>query len=297
MADRNINQRCTLVTGLFNLHRETWRPPYHRAWSYYLRHFKKTLSLLCNMVVYVEPETVDFVERVRSKSDPGLKQTALRVVTKEALPMYRHHARIAAILSDPTFRNGLPKSLRPETYVPMYCVVILSKTLLLSKVCQQNPFDTKYFMWVDAGICREQFPNRLRHGYYPADDKLRLLDDNRVHLVCRSIPCPGDACIVTFFRSGVNRFAAGWFAGTAPPLIRFNDYCNTIVEGALSEAVIDSEQSVFTVCYLRYPELFHLHHGDWYDGFLHFSEPALGSYYRATQIAKGTNISSYVKDP
>jgi Bacterial protein of unknown function (HtrL_YibB) len=162
-----MNELCTIVTGLFNLGRERWKPPYHREWRYYLRHFRKTLSLRCNMVIYVESGTVEFVKRVRSNVDPDMSHTVIDCISISDLPAFKYLPAISSIMQKNKLQSGLVSPFRPETYIPIYSCVIHSKTGLVKKAIDTNIFGTKYFMWTDAGLCREQFPNSLRWVILP----------------------------------------------------------------------------------------------------------------------------------
>ena len=47
--------------------------------------------------------------------------------------------------------SWLPSS--PQAYSKWYNAIVMSKLYWLADLCVRNPFHTRYFVWVDAGIC------------------------------------------------------------------------------------------------------------------------------------------------
>ena len=272
--ENNFNTECTIVTLLLDIGRDKWYPPYHRNFNYYLKHFKKTLSLKCCMVTFVEEKLISFVIERRKKIDPNLEYTKIYPITLSDLPMFNKLHCFKDIIENQNYRNFINKSkrpLRPEAHIPEYSIIIHSKTALVKNICIENPFHTPYFMWIDAGLCRENFPNNLRFAYYPNPAKIIKLNDNKIYISYLSRSKAIDySNTIEILTSGIARIAGGWFAGTREALILFDHYCQEILKEILTYDIIDSEQAIFYICYIRHKELFVLIDGDWYDGFLSF---------------------------
>jgi protein YibB len=264
-----FNTNCTIVTGLFDVDRHLWSN-YVRSWEEYLRYFKNMLSLKCSMYIYVQEKTIDFVKQERLKIDPELKYTKIVQIEIPDLPAYKYFERIKEIMYDPNFRNGLVLPDVPEVCSPYYSVVIHSKVPIVCEVIKENLFKSNYFMWVDAGICHQHFPETLLNAYYPNDEKIKILDDNRIRLLCRSLPEQRDLNLEWFFKSHTNRFGAGCIPGTSEAFNWFDEKCTEVLERALNKNLIDCEQSVFAIVYLENKDKIEAYQADWYDNFLRF---------------------------
>jgi hypothetical protein len=275
-----FNNRCTMLTALFDIGRAGWQPPYDRKIEYYLSHMRKTLSLRCSMVVLVDPQLVDPVRAHRRVVDPRLSHTKIRITSPHALPMAPRLDAIRAVLASDTYRarrdnlSRLDRAIygcRPETLHPVYNVLIHSKTGLLRQVAEENPFDSEFFAWSDAGLCRERFPPALFGASFPNPERLQCVRDNRVHIGCRSLPAREDLDYRRFFQQGLNRIAAGWFVGTADAVRRMDDACRALIDECLAAGTFDGEQGMYAICSLRDPVLFTFHYGNWYDAFFWFA--------------------------
>lgn len=278
-AGARFNEHCTIVTALFDLGRGRWPPPYDRAFDEYLSNVTTTLSLRCPMVIHIAEDTFDHIVRFRRLVDPGLDYTEIVVGDLTDMPAYPRLHAIEAVLASPAYQAGVRDTAyldtsvfgqRPDTYVPLYTMLLLSKTGLVDDACERDPFGTRYLMWCDAGLCRERFPPELLNACYPSDSGLDALADGRVHITCRSLPTDADRDLDRFFHSGVCRFAGGWWAGTQPSLRAFHRLSEAQVDRCLAAGTIDGEQAVYARCYLEQPSLFTLEYGDWYDGFRMF---------------------------
>lgn len=261
MADFNLD--CTIVTALFDIGRGSWPATYQRPFSYYLDNFRqKTLSLRTCMVIFIQPEHEAYVRAARAEHDPGLKHTRIIPLGFADLPRQSYRGRISQVLASAYYRENALAPERPEYFSLDYNIVIHSKTALVKQVCQDNPFNTSCFLWMDTAIGHKHFPAHLHGSVYPRPEKTVQLTNGKVHLVCNNPMQPEDADIASFFLANINRTPADWWGGTAKALIGFEQDCIEITEEALNLGVFDNEESVFTVAALRYPERFHIHSGE-----------------------------------
>jgi protein YibB len=258
--EENLN--CTVVTALYNIGREDWSN-YKRNWLEYLYYFRNTLSLRSKFVIYVDSSTYDFVVAERLKVDPNLEYT--KIIKKEfnELPKYYLKERIDNVMSSPEYRSGLVDPHPPEYNNSNYIVLIFSKMFLVEEAIDNNYFNTEHFMWVDAGIRHHSFRPEDKFKLYPNPSKIE--DIKGIRILCRVKPEESDLDIKTFYRSHINRFGAGVIVGKKEDIKTFNVKMDEILEEALSNNLIDSEQSLHTVCYLRNKDMFELiHNEDWY---------------------------------
>lgn len=264
-----MTQNCTVITSLLNINREQW-DTYNRSWTTYLSYFKNILSLNSKMVIYVQPETVDFVKTERQKIDPALQNTYIETIEINQLPKFYLIDKIRSIMQLDAFKAGLQEPNAPEYCRPEYSITILSKIDLVNQVIKKNPFNTEYFMWLDGGICHQTFKTEHLNAFFPKNQNLTQIKD-KIFLLCRSEPCDEDLNIQHFYKSHVNRFGAGVIIGKERPFKQFQTIFDNNLNYALQNNLIDSEQSIYTICYLKHKDLFLLmRDNDWYALFYHF---------------------------
>ncbi len=236
----------TIVTAFFDLSRENW-PWYARTIGNYLEYGHRVCSLDDPMVIYTEPKFVGLIEKYREKYK---NKTKIIPIHLEQLPAYSCKEQIQQIMSDPQYQTGLLHPEGPEYREPLYDVLMWSKIPFVVKTIEDNPFQTSHFVWLDFGIrvkvLRQQWLNKPLFSHIP--DKIKLL--------CRSYPTSADLEIEKFYKSHLNRLAGTVITGSADSFKRFNAYFTHEVQIALNKGLVDSDQSLFTVIFLKHPELF-----------------------------------------
>lgn len=259
MCEENLN--CTVVTALYNIDRENWF--YKRPWREYLSYFENTLSLRCKFVIFVDSDLIDFVINIRKKFDPELKYTNIIEKKFNEFPKYYLKERIKNIMESSDFKYGLNDPNPPEYNKPDYIILIHSKMFLVEEAINYNFYNTDYFMWLDGGIRHKKFRNEDIGRLYPNPEKIK--DINGIRILCRIPPKESDLNIKQFYKLHQNRFGAGVIVGHKDKIKRFNNKMDEIFTEALDNNLIDSEQSMHAVCYLRNRELFELiYNEDWY---------------------------------
>ena len=149
----------TIVTALYNINRELKGDgrPFHN----YLKWLPETLSLSCNYVVYTE---IDLVPYIPEK--PNIKVITTSI---NQIPLYNKLETIESILNDPDYLQKIKDPNRIECILPMYNIIQYSKFEWLKRTIKENPFNSDYFFWMDAGCSR--FFNNLPNSF-PNPDKL-----------------------------------------------------------------------------------------------------------------------------
>lgn len=269
---QRFNRNCTVVSALLDLGRENWGS-YRRAFSDYLAWLKNILSLKCNLVMHIDPAHYEHAANERRKHDPMMRHTILVKTELRDLPMYGYRTRIAEIMLSEDFKSGLAAPDVPEATNAGYATLILSKAPLVRRWCDRNPFRTPYFCWLDAGVCHSHFPARLYGTTFPKDEKIsEICVNDKVHVLCRSVPQPADVNISWFFKAHVNRFSAACVFGRRERFADFEAKQTELLERALGMSLIDCEQSLWAVIHLENPGLMEPFMGDWYDGFFRMAE-------------------------
>ena len=154
---------------------------------------------------------------------------------------------------------------------PLACTIWSNKLAFLRFAAIINPFQSKYFMWVDAGLVRYTGTNILlqvtrkynllmnRVSYVFENDKLGITDEDG------RLP---DACTKIFNRwsrargesmTGKGFVAAGHFGGTAKAIKQFGDaYFDLFYDGIVKQKSVCYEQGLYANVICRHPELVNL---------------------------------------
>lgn len=155
------HKNITLVTALFNIHRENMDG---RSWNQYIEWFSVTLKVKCPMVVFVEESLVDFV-----KENRGVEKTKIITQSIEQMPYYYLKDDIDRILNSDEYKSKTQCSDRIECNYSLYSIIQYSKFKWLEKSIEGNFFDSDYYFWIDAGASRffedydltQKYPGKL----------------------------------------------------------------------------------------------------------------------------------------
>jgi FkbM family methyltransferase len=164
----NEQSKTTIVTGIWDLKRDTLSDSFKRSFSHYLDKFEELLKTDTPMIIYIESKYEDFVWKHRDRKNT-------HVIIKEISEFktwFEFYDKVQSIRSDPawyTKASWLAESTQAglELYNPM----VMSKMFMLNDARISNPFDTDYFLWVDGGIT-----NTVHPGYFTHDKVI-----NKIH--------------------------------------------------------------------------------------------------------------------
>lgn len=145
----------TVITALYNIQRETKGDK--RKWSDYLTWFEQTLKLQMPMCIFTSPDLEPFIKTYRP---PHLKT---KIVTDQPIPYAYLEHTIKTILDSEQYKKLITHPTRVECILPMYNVIQYSKFKWLKQIASENPFQTDYFFWMDAGISRFIDTNATLH--------------------------------------------------------------------------------------------------------------------------------------
>lgn len=163
-----MNKEFVIVSSLFNIQREGMDG---RTWDEYLKWFDITLKLKCPMILFVTEDLQEFVEE-RRRNIP----TEIIVESVEELPYYYLKDQLDSIIESKQYREKISDPNRIECQHSMYSIVQYSKFKWLQRAIEENPFNSKFFFWMDAGA------SRFFEGYdlsqdYPSINALEALNE------------------------------------------------------------------------------------------------------------------------
>lgn len=156
-----------IVTSLFNL--SQLKRDDNRDWNSYLEWFAKTLQVKCPFIVFTEPNLSDFVTQQR-----GDKLTYIVEQQLTQIPLYHLKEPVQEILDSVEYKAKMSDTSRVECKDSMYLAIQYSKFKWLKQATQINPFNSKYFFWLDAGASRFIDESEMQNTY-PSSQALNQL--------------------------------------------------------------------------------------------------------------------------
>lgn len=238
-----INKDLTVVTGLWNIGRP------NRSFETYLDHFDRILKTPVFMYIYVPPELEDFVWARRDKEN-----TVVKLMSLDDLKVFYGNFWIPTqtIRKDPNWRNQaewLKES--PQAKCEWYNPIVQSKMPLLHDAKIFNPFNTNYFIWLDAGISTTTYEN-----FFVQDRVLDKINKYLDSMLFLSYPYVADKEIHGFDFQAINKYAGkkveyvcrgGLFGGHKDYISSANAMYWNLLNSSLSEGYMGTEESIFSI--------------------------------------------------
>jgi len=166
-----LSTEVTLVTCFFDIKRHEKGDG--RTIDEYKDWIRRTLQLNCNLYIITEESFHDFFIENR----PNHYNTSLKVLKLEDLYYYKYYDRIKRIIESHEYKERIAYPNRVECKLPEYNIIQYSKFHCLQMVIDENPFDSQYFFWIDAGISRFFLDIDISKPY-PSYDAIELLKKN-----------------------------------------------------------------------------------------------------------------------
>lgn len=236
----------TVVTALLDVGRKFIPAPHNRTIETYMDWMGFVLSLPCPVIVFTSSDLAPEIKKRR-----GTKPTEIREISSDAIRDTKLHAKIAQLVSGET-NFALPD--RPECYLPLHNGVTFRKTEWLRQVAHSNPFQSSYFLWVDAGFGHGRPSSGPHYENWPI--RLNQLSDNKVHLM-QLFPIP-EIEEEARFRAHQVIMSTACFGGSDKAVERLGHTYNLVLNRTLDSGLIDDDQAVMTSVYQQDPRLFTL---------------------------------------
>lgn len=258
------NMTTTLITALYNIGRDNLTGKNaHRSFTKYLNWFKHVLSINVPMVIFIPPDLVYYVKEHRNPQ----YQTNIIIRNFEDLAAYKYYDKIQNIINnmtrEPNSDGSFPSYFTecPEFITAKYETIIFSKFDFLKEVSHENPFNTEYFIWLDAGTFYQEppFNNKLE---WPDPYKIRILRDrflisNYDFNVNDTSPLSNKR---SYLRLNRNEICAYILGGNYYAINLVHHQFWNEVENAINMGVINNEQHFLQLMALERPEYYYI----WY---------------------------------
>ena len=247
----------TLVTALYDINRD--REGDGRTFEEYLSWFGETLKVKSPMVVFVDESLKQFVEDHR-----GNLPTKIITQSIEEVPYYSLKDEIQKVLDNENYKSKIGAPQRVECLMSLYNVIIYSKFPWVKRVIEENPFDSEYFMWIDAGLSRffEQHGVNV-YNQYPSRSAVETLLDTKdsvlIHTSMSYYPdlVNAETCTEEYFWDARTWVMAGLWGGGSTILSKFCDMMDEVLrEKMLKNGVINNEQNAMAYLYKNNDDMF-----------------------------------------
>lgn len=247
----------TIVTGLWDLKRDTCEGVFKRSFDTYLAKFDELLKIDMPMIIFTESKLVQFIEERRPST------TNTQIIVKEVEDMKKWFAfynLVQEIRVKPEWRS-IASWLEESTQanLEMYNPIVMSKMFLLNDAVCTNAFDTDYYFWVDAGIT-----NTVHPGYFTHDKVLDKIHKYLNKFLFVAFPYSNYE-IHGFPESEMREYAncdkisyvcrGGVFGGHKNNISEINTIYYSILSSSLERGLMGTEESIFTIIAHKYPEL------------------------------------------
>lgn len=236
----------TLVSAYFDITR-VGRPK-----EDYFTWLNDTLKLNGAFVFYTEDKYINIIKNLIPK---GKLVKIIRMEINE-LPYYKYLNQVKEIISNPSYRNRVQQPGRIECSNPLYSIVVFSKVSLLEKTTYFNPFSSKQFIWIDAGISRFYGNFTLLppfHTKSELNDKFFTIFEDRALQDGQFLNKDNNAVMW----SNKNYFQAGIMGGSSQVIKSISDGLLMMWNKMISNNVVNNEQIALLMLYFHQPYLFH----------------------------------------
>lgn len=259
-----MNSPATIVTALYDIGRDKLKGKCaHRAFSKYLDWFKHLLSINSPMVIFIPDDYHSYVLQYR---DPEYS-TKIVIRKFEELAAYKYHDHIQEtidnMVKEPNVDGKIPNHFRdcPEFITAKYETIIYSKFDFLKEVAADNPYNTEYFIWLDAGTFYQPPPFDVKLPW-PDSHKIQILGNKFLVSdynfdVNNRLPLKDKR---SYLRLNKNEICAFMLGGNKSAIDKIHTKFWAEIDNALSMGVINNEQHILQLMVLDNPEDYHIWH-------------------------------------
>ena len=253
----------TLVTGLWNIKRDSLSQGWSRSYEHYLEKFSDLLKCENNFIIFGEEELRDFVF-----SQPNRTEENTQFITRSQ-EWFKNEFfdKIQNIRNNPDWYNQsgwLPESTQAK--LEMYNPLVMSKMFLLNDSSIFDKFNSTHLFWVDAGIT-----NTVHWGYFTHDKIQNKFDTLFPRFGFIAFPYEAETEIHGFSYPRINYYAGqdvklvcrgGIFGGSKTKISDVNSIYYNLINETLSQGLMGTEESLFSIMLYRHPDMFDYHQID-----------------------------------
>ena len=247
--------KITLVTGLWNIGRSHLQEGWSRTYQHYLDKFRQLLDVDVNMIIFGNEALEEFVFKIRKPENTQFVRRDTSWFKNNEF-----YDKIQNIRTNPDWYNQIGwLSESTQAKLEMYNPLVMSKVYLLHDAKILDKFDSEYMFWIDAGLT-----NTIHPGYFTHDKVLNKLPQlvKNFHFVC--FPYETNSEIHGFKYQELCELAGkpvnmvargGFFGGKKDVISEINTIYYGLMKDTLSQGLMGTEESLFTIMTYKYPNL------------------------------------------
>lgn len=258
--DRPLDD-VTIVTGMWDLGRGQLEGWANRHFETYKENFFKLLKANIPMCIWIPKSLEEEVWTIRKNHNTKvyIKETE---DFKTWFPFFEEHEKIR---TSPDWYNSAGwLASSPQAALQMYNPMMMTKMFMVNDSALMNPFNTKYFYWIDGGLSSTVPSSKFASG-----DVFRKIplaySDSIVHV---SYPYEPNTEIHGFEKTAFYKacglptnstqvlISRGGFWGGPKELIHeYNRLYYDIMESTIKGGHIGADECLFTIAAYKYPDM------------------------------------------
>jgi hypothetical protein len=240
----------TLVSAYFDISRK------QRPKEEYLSWIKNTINLNAPFIFFTQSKHTTEIERIFKNSPHKNAHFKIVAIELEDLIYFNEVNLVKEIITSSVYKKRMSNSDRLECTNPLYSIVIHSKFMLLLNATRSNPFNSRRFVWVDAGI------SRFFNGF-DLDTKLTGNSlSNSSFFITLDRAAYDDVDFLTrdenFVWTHKNFFLGGIMGGTPDSIVNVSNELRKKWKYLLDKRIVNNEQINLMLVYFERPNLFDL---------------------------------------
>ena len=253
VVNQETSNDLTVVTGLWNINRPG------RDFNHYIEHFKNFLDIPAKMLIYIPAEYEYLVWEKRSRENTFVKILELDDIKNNYYSPFWDKTQELRTKPEWLNQSGW-LSGSPQASNEWYNPIVQSKMFMLSDATIWNPFDTDYFIWLDAGIS-----NTVYEKYFSEHRCLDKIIPYLKTFLFLSYPYQADKEIHGFEFDAINRYArekvgyvcrGGLFGGHKDFIRQANSTYYALLQDTLEAGYMGTEESIFSIMAHLEPHLY-----------------------------------------
>lgn len=257
MSDLTPKKTFTLVTSLIDIGREQWKY-YQRDTNLYLYYLTFILNMDCNLCIFLNDKFIPFVEKYRSDMRD---KTKIIPISIENLYMYKYKEKINHIMTTDEYKQNQKDPLCPEVTCPDYNIVVNSKVELVYRTAMDNPFNTDFFIWMDAGYGHGKLNIPRGFKFYPEN----FMNEGKVSILCLKDVNKISHDYKTFYEDHIDVVNGGFFCADLNTIEKYKTLYYYVVADSLGKDITDDDQYTVSMSYTKNNNIFSVFYNtDWY---------------------------------